>query len=104
MESINAFKLEESRRLIKWISENYDDWKKIVYSNVREMPDEYPLYFKLLKENQFYDILIMYIFMNRDIIPTYNFLEALGMQHLAENWDYAMFEHLESFIMKKADI
>jgi len=26
------------------------------------------------------------------------------MQHLAENWDCAMFEHLESFIMKKADI
>lgn len=103
MNSIKTFKLEETKRLIQWISENYEDWRKIVDSNLGKTTDEYLYHFKLLLENQFYEVLTVYIFMNRDIIPIYDFLEILGMQHMAENWDHDMLEHFHDYILKEAE-
>lgn len=96
------FRHEETTRLLKWISKNKSIWNKIRrYNDSALSPEDYWHYFKLLRDQKFYDLLFMFISNNQDSIATYDYFENLGVLKFSELWDKGIFDQFEKYVHKE---
>ena len=95
---------DETKRIIKWASNNRNTFKKISGTNGHMSPEEYWKHFKLLRDNKLYDFLFLFIMSNQESIQIYEFFEDLGIQKFSESLDKHILDKLERYIMKEIEI
>lgn len=104
MEQVEKLRQEDAIRLLKWIRENQDKWIEITMA----MTEENALISKELKEvicalknNGFYQLLILLIYANNDIIA--RALEKTILDIICESWDEGSLDNIINMLLDNMD-
>ena len=92
--------VDEALRLLKWISAHREDWKTICDPHYEHVDvDKYLEIMLKLREQSFYQIMMIFINNTQELFPIYDYLEGLGIKKIIEDWDEGSGEKLLSFLM-----
>lgn len=88
MEMIEKFRREETRRLLEWIGNNQEEWFEITLAFVEEdmlIESELKEVFRNLKNNGFYQLLVLLMYTKNEIIG--KALEKSMLHIICNNWN-----------------
>lgn len=88
MEMNEKFRREETRRLLEWIGNNQEEWFEITLAFVEEdmlIEPELKEVFRNLKNNGFYQLLVLLMYTKNEIIG--KTLEKSMLNIICNNWN-----------------
>lgn len=104
MEQVEKLRREDAIRLLKWIRNNQDRWIEITMAMTEEnalISKELKEVIYALKNNGFYQLLILLIYANNDIIA--RALEKTILDVICEAWDEDSLDNMVDRLLNNMD-
>ncbi|HIZ55620.1 MAG TPA: hypothetical protein H9671_05360 [Firmicutes bacterium] len=87
MEGIESYRIQEVKRLLTWITENCDLWRRICYVGEEPKWEEIKTTIKELARNSFYDVIILYMGMYGGDYKFDLAMDICNIKYIVQTWN-----------------
>jgi hypothetical protein len=91
------YRQEELIRLMKWIAKHESDWEKLCGEGIVSA-SEYEKLLKILYKEKFYDMILILVACNQEVVYVKDFFHILGIQKFAQTWNEGNGKKFMSFL------